>query len=208
MGHPPISGPPPTGSEGGTEGYADSTESTHLPIRGNRIPPWHLLTNPAQQKQPSENRITPQQLVALAKPMINYDMVRTFGVVCKFVVHGHSGGTFYLDLKHGEGSVGEGDPPTPPDVTLTLTIDDFNALCRGEMNAFNAYMSGRLKVDGDVKAAMRMQDLVARIKKQMRANQAGHDYCDPRDQGSANIPNLMKNIVPDKLFGNFLQGHS
>ncbi len=35
------------------------------------------------------------------------------------------------------------------------------------MSAFNAYMGGRLQVDGDLRAAMGMQDLVARIKNQI-----------------------------------------
>ncbi len=34
--------------------------------------------------------------------MVDYDMVQEFGVVCKFIVLGDGGGTFYLDLKNGE----------------------------------------------------------------------------------------------------------
>ena len=42
-----------------------------------------------------------------------------------------------------------------------------NSLFTGEMSAFNAYMGGRLKVDGDLHSAMGLQDLVTRIQSQI-----------------------------------------
>ncbi len=53
------------------------------------------------------------------------------------------------------------------DVTVTLTVDDMNSLFTGEMSAFNAYMGGRLQVDGDLKAAMGLQEFVNKIQCQM-----------------------------------------
>ncbi len=49
----------------------------------------------------SKPKITPRYLVAIAKPLINADLVHQHGVVCKFDVLGDEGGTFFLDLKNG-----------------------------------------------------------------------------------------------------------
>ena len=66
-----------------------------------------------------------------------------------------------------DGSAGEGDPGDIPDVTITLSLDDMNSLFTGEMSAFNAYMGGLLQVDGDLRAAMGLQDLFNRIQTQI-----------------------------------------
>ena len=67
----------------------------------------------------------------------------------------------------GEGSIGEGDPVDDADVTLTLTLEDMNSLFNGQMSAFNAYMGGRLQIDGDLRAALGLKDLITRIQSQI-----------------------------------------
>ena len=69
----------------------------------------------------------------------------------------------------GEGSAGEGNPGDPPDVTLTLAVDDMNNLFTGKITAFDAYMGGKLQIDGDLQAAMGLQDLVARVQRTLEA---------------------------------------
>ena len=65
----------------------------------------------------------------------------------------------------GDGSVGEGDPPHGDvDVTLTLNQNDLEALFQGQVNAFHAYMGGRLQVDGDLRAANNLQQLIEKVR--------------------------------------------
>ncbi|MEM1066987.1 MAG: SCP2 sterol-binding domain-containing protein [Pseudomonadota bacterium] len=42
------------------------------------------------------------------------------------------------------------------DVTLTADTDTFRAILDGELNPTSAFMSGRLKVDGDMGTAMKL----------------------------------------------------
>lgn len=42
------------------------------------------------------------------------------------------------------------------DVTLTADTDTFQQIIEGDLNPTSAFMSGRLKIDGDMGAAMRL----------------------------------------------------
>lgn len=74
------------------------------------------------------------------------------------------GRTAKIDLKD-EGvividgkKVDETDRPT--DCTLTLSMDDLEALRSGSLNPMNAMMTGRLKISGDMAIAMKLQGLL------------------------------------------------
>lgn len=42
------------------------------------------------------------------------------------------------------------------DVTLTASAEDFQDMFEGDLNPTSAYMSGRLKIDGDMSVAMKL----------------------------------------------------
>ncbi len=110
--------------------------------------------------------MTPQQLIQNVGPHLNQSIIKEIGAVFKFIIRGDNGGVFYLDLKNGEGSVGEGQPPGGnEDVTLTMNEDDLQSLFAGQTSAFTAYMRGDLQIDGDLQSAMALQELVAKIKR-------------------------------------------
>lgn len=52
------------------------------------------------------------------------------------------------------GGVREGDDDT--DVTLTADRDTFEAMIEGDIDPTSAFMSGKLKIDGDMGAAMKL----------------------------------------------------
>ncbi len=47
------------------------------------------------------------------------------------------------------------------DVTLTASADTFESMIAGELNPTAAFMSGKLSVDGDMGAAMKLGGLLA-----------------------------------------------
>jgi putative sterol carrier protein len=65
-----------------------------------------------------------------------------------FVLTGE--GSIFVDS--GEARVGEG----PAEVTLTASPDTFLGIVSGSVNPTSAFMSGKLALDGDMGAAMRL----------------------------------------------------
>ncbi|HTE52695.1 MAG TPA: SDR family NAD(P)-dependent oxidoreductase [Kofleriaceae bacterium] len=61
-----------------------------------------------------------------------------------------------IDLKSGAGSVAAG-APSAADCTLTLSERDLGALIRGETPVRALYQGGKLRVDGDVRVAQRLE---------------------------------------------------
>ena len=51
----------------------------------------------------------------------------------------------------------------PADCTLQLSRADFEAMGRKELDPTMAYMSGRLKIQGDMGVAMKLQPILSRV---------------------------------------------
>lgn len=76
-----------------------------------------------------------------------------FDGTAKFVIEGE--GAIMLD---GTGArAGDEDA----EVTLTSDTDTFRAILDGDLDPASAFMSGRLKIDGDMGAAMRLGSVLA-----------------------------------------------
>jgi putative sterol carrier protein len=78
--------------------------------------------------------------------------------VIQFNIEGDEGGDWYATIKDQACTVSEGVHDNP---TLSLRMTDKNwvALCKGELNAVMAFMSGKLKTKGDIMLAQRMTKL-------------------------------------------------
>ncbi len=68
---------------------------------------------------------------------------------------GEGGGKWALDIAEGKCNVVEGQVPKP-DVTLTMSADDFVAMYRGTLNPIQAFMGGKIKVSGNVGQVMNL----------------------------------------------------
>ena len=49
----------------------------------------------------------------------------------------------------------------PADCTISLALDDLEALIAGDLNPTMAFMSGKLKIDGDMSVAMSLSQLLS-----------------------------------------------
>ena len=59
---------------------------------------------------------------------------------------------YELNLKDGNGHCKEGKP-AKQDATFTMTDDDFEAVCLGKMNGQTAFMTGKMKIKGNLAKA-------------------------------------------------------
>ena len=79
--------------------------------------------------------------------------IKQGNAIFSFTLKNPAGNTesWYIDLKK-EGKVGKGEAPAggKADVILSLTDEDFGKLVAGKTQAQRLFMSGKLKVKGDV----------------------------------------------------------
>jgi len=78
--------------------------------------------------------------------------------VFQYDITGDGGGKWYLVIKDGELTVSEGAHDSPG-VTITMADQDYLGMIAGTLNAQAAFMSGKLKVAGDMSLAMKLGSL-------------------------------------------------
>jgi putative sterol carrier protein len=61
----------------------------------------------------------------------------------------------YITIKDGAANLTEGAAPSP-DVTLIMADEDLVALLKGELNGMQAFMTGKLQLEGDMMLAQRL----------------------------------------------------
>ena len=66
-------------------------------------------------------------------------------------------GKWLVTISDGTVSVREGEGEA--DCTISATEENFQKILSGEQNATSAYMTGKLKIKGDMGAAMKLQKL-------------------------------------------------
>ncbi|XP_035828856.1 stomatin-like protein 1 [Aplysia californica] len=116
---------------------------------------------------PAVNALTPAEILASIQSALCPTLVQRIKATFQFEITGEGGGTYFLDLKNGDGFIGLGlDPSGDPAATLTLTFADLQAMLAGRLQPFQAYMSGRLRVSGDVSAALKLDELGKRMRSQ------------------------------------------
>lgn len=96
--------------------------------------------------------------------LLSEELVGKTQAIYQFNVEGAEKGIWFLDLKTGAGKCGKGTPPSSPDATLTMTSDNFNAMFAGKLQAPAAFMSGKLKINGDLQKAMKLSKLMGGLK--------------------------------------------
>jgi putative sterol carrier protein len=69
-------------------------------------------------------------------------------------------GKLFIDGVAGKVSNDDG----AADATVSVDFDDFKKLAQGQLDPMMAYMSGKLKVAGDMAVAMKLQTLFSKLK--------------------------------------------
>ena len=79
-------------------------------------------------------------------------------------IEGAEEGIWYIDLKNGSGSVGQGEPPVDPGCTMTMDSGDFSKMFAGQLKPTTAFMMGKLKIKGDMGLAMKLEKLMGKMR--------------------------------------------
>ncbi|KAG5677785.1 hypothetical protein PVAND_007515 [Polypedilum vanderplanki] len=92
------------------------------------------------------------------------EVIEKTGAIYQFEVLGDEAGTWHLDLKNLPGKAGRGPPENSPDAILTMDSKDFFNMLSGQLKPANAFLSGKLKINGDMRKAMKMEKLMSALK--------------------------------------------
>jgi putative sterol carrier protein len=85
------------------------------------------------------------------------DSAKTAGMTNSFVFDIEGAGEWKVDVDDGKVTVSEGGGDA--DATISASEETFKKIVAGEQNPTSAYMTGKLKIKGDMGAAMKLQKL-------------------------------------------------
>ncbi|XP_077795959.1 stomatin-like protein 1 isoform X5 [Macaca mulatta] len=116
--------------------------------------------------RPSPKQPLAEGLLTALQPFLSEALVNQVGACYQFNVVLPSGtqSAYFLDLTTGQGRVGHGVPDGIPDVVVEMAEADLRALLCRELRPLGAYMSGRLKVKGDLAVAMKLEAVLRALK--------------------------------------------
>ena len=72
-----------------------------------------------------------------------------------------------MDLKNGAGSVGAGKEGQEADVVMKCDSEDLVAMFQGKLSPTMAFMNGKLKIAGNMAAAMKLEKLMGQVKSKL-----------------------------------------
>jgi 3-hydroxyacyl-CoA dehydrogenase/3a,7a,12a-trihydroxy-5b-cholest-24-enoyl-CoA hydratase len=102
---------------------------------------------------------------------ISAEHVKKINAIFMWVItkNGKEATKWTVDLKSGNGKVYEGEPKdgAKPTTTLTLDDDDMVKLVGGQLNPQQAFMSGKLKIKGNIMLTQKLQTLFNDVKAKM-----------------------------------------
>ena len=102
---------------------------------------------------------TPTEYFNELAAKVNKDKVKGMNAVYQWDITGDNGGKWHVILKDDDVQVGGGQAENP-NITLTLEVQNFMDLVTGKLNGQMAFLTGKLKIQGDMTLAMKLQSII------------------------------------------------
>jgi putative sterol carrier protein len=106
----------------------------------------------------AEQATSIKQVITEMPNRFNAGAAKGLKAVYQFDLTGDGGAKFNLGIDDGKLAVGEGSHASP-NITITMAASDYLDMVNGKLNPQMAFMSGKLKIAGDMGLAMKMQQL-------------------------------------------------
>jgi putative sterol carrier protein len=101
-----------------------------------------------------------QTIFAEMPNRLNPTAAQGLDAVIQYDLSGDGGGQYYATIANGACEVDEGRHPAPT-MTVSMAASDFVDMIQGRLDGMSAFMSGKLRISGDMGLAMKLQSLFA-----------------------------------------------
>jgi len=98
----------------------------------------------------------PADFFANLEDKVNKDKAAGMNAVYQFDISGDDGGQWAVTIADGDAKVAEGTAENPS-ITISMTDENFVDLVTGKLNGQTAFLTGKLKIQGDMTLAMKLQ---------------------------------------------------
>ncbi len=89
---------------------------------------------------------------------VNKDKIQGMDCIYQFDITGDDGGQWYITIAGGDATVTQGAAESPS-ITITMEASNFINLLQGKLNPQMAFMTGKLKIKGDMALALKLQSV-------------------------------------------------
>ncbi|XP_069758671.1 stomatin-like protein 1 isoform X3 [Narcine bancroftii] len=118
-------------------------------------------------EKPEGDQVSPDWVLSRVQNLLSEELVKQIRACYLFIVNQKNGtqNLYHLDLSRDSGHAGYGIPEKEPDVTLEVTENTIQSLFTGALKPLSAYLSGRIRIQGDLKVAMKLEDLIKKLQR-------------------------------------------
>jgi F420-dependent oxidoreductase-like protein len=146
-GHPDVAYSLPSAARPAPAAAQPAKEPSHMSMDASEAAP----------NAPASAAVFAQMQERIAR---NPNLAQRMNAIFQFNITGEPGGAWVVDLKENPGvRAGTVDGPGGADVTITMQDDDFVAMTSGDLNPMSAFAQGKIKVQGNVMLASKLQQL-------------------------------------------------
>lgn len=101
---------------------------------------------------------TVTEIFAAMPGQFNAAKAGDFGATIQFDLAGDDGGQWYVVIDQGNAAVSEGLADESA-ATIRMSASDFVDMMSGNLDPMNAFMMGKVRVEGDLNSVMKFQTL-------------------------------------------------
>jgi putative sterol carrier protein len=101
---------------------------------------------------------TPAEFFSALADRVDKDKIKGMNATYQWDITGDNGGKWHAKIADGNIEVGEGQAESP-NLTITVSDENWMDIIGGSLNPQMAFMTGKLKIQGDMSLAMKLQTL-------------------------------------------------
>ena len=103
--------------------------------------------------------MTPKEIFAAMPGQLDQNAAKGVNATIQFNLSGDNGGQWYVAIKDGTAQVSEGTAPSA-NMTMSMAANDYVDMTTGKLNGQMAFMTGKIKVGGNMAKIMMHQNVL------------------------------------------------